>query len=256
MRKQVICGNWKMNNTSAETTALITALRAKLDQVKGVEIGVAPPFPFLALAHEKLAGSVIRLAAQNMYWQKSGAFTGEVSPGMLKDVGCAWVIVGHSERRQYFGETDKTVNQRIVAALAEGLTPIVCIGETLEERDAGRTLAGVETQLKGAFEGLSEAQLLKLIIAYEPVWAIGTGRVATPAQAQEVHAFIRGFLEKASATVANNVRVLYGGSVKGDNAAELLAQPDIDGALVGGASLKADEFVRIVQGARGVQASG
>jgi len=251
MRQQLICGNWKMHGTGAETTTLIQALRAKLDGVKGVEVGVAPPFPVLALAKQALAGSAIHLSAQNCHWETHGAFTGEVSAPMLKDVGCAWAIVGHSERRQYFGETDATVNKRTKAALRHGLLPIVCVGETLAEREAGQTLSVVERQIRTGLDGIAPADLKRLVVAYEPVWAIGTGKVATTAQAQEVHAAIRGWLAAlAGSEVAQAVRILYGGSVKGDNAADLLAQADIDGALVGGASLKADDFAKIVQSAR------
>lgn len=254
MRTQLVVGNWKLNNLRAETESLIDGLRAKLDRATGVDVAVAPPFPYLALAHEKLKGSPITLAAQNVHWEAAGAFTGEVSPAMLRDVGCEWVIIGHSERRQFFGETDQTVFKRIVAAVAHGLNPIVCVGETAEERDQGKTLKVVQSQIFGAAKGLDQHQLDRLVFAYEPVWAIGTGRVATPEQAQEVHAFIRESISQAGKELAERIRILYGGSVKGDNAAELLAQPDIDGALVGGASLKAEEFARIVLSARGAKA--
>jgi triosephosphate isomerase len=242
MRQQFICGNWKMHGTSAETTALIQALRAKLDEVTGVEVGIAPSFPMLAVARQSLAGSRIQLTGQNCHWEANGAFTGEVSASQLRDVGCGWVIVGHSERRQYFGETDITVNKRARAALTQGLLAIVCVGETLAEREAGQTLAVVERQMRVGLQGFSPAELLRLVIAYEPVWAIGTGKVATPAQAQEVHAAIRAWLVALGGReTADALRILYGGSVKGDNAVEL---------LVGGASLKADDFARIVHSAR------
>ena len=195
-----------------------------------------------------LSGSNIRLAAQDVYWEDSGAFTGEVSAPMLKDVGCDYVIIGHSERRQYFDETNESVNQKVKAALAHGLKPIICVGEQLEERESGQTEAVIERHVTGGIAGLSATDLLSCVIAYEPVWAIGTGETATPDQAQEVHAFIRGLLRAAhSAEVASQIRIQYGGSVKPENASALMAQPDVDGALVGGASLEAESFAQIVK---------
>ncbi len=251
MRKAFICGNWKMFKTPGETVALVRELRAKLNESASVEVGIAPPFTSLAAARQALLGSHLRLAGQNCHWEAQGTFTGEVSAPMLKEVGCDSVIVGHSERRQHFGETDEAVNRRARAALESGLTPIVCLGETLAEREAGRTLDVVSRQIRACLAGFSPAQVEALVVAYEPVWAIGTGRVATPAQAQEVHQALRGWIsDLAGRAVADKVRIQYGGSVKPDNAAELLALPDVDGALVGGASLKADDFARIVAAAR------
>jgi triosephosphate isomerase len=248
-RRKFICGNWKMHKTSAEAVALVRELRRRLNTQ--VEIAVAPPFTALSKVKEALMGSPIQLFAQNCHYEKQGAFTGEVSAPMLAEVGCDGVILGHSERRQYFGETDEGVNKKIKAALEAGLHPIVCVGETLQEREANRTWEVVSQQLRGALAGLAPEQIGKLTLAYEPVWAIGTGKTATTGQAQEVHGQIRGFLrEMAGAQTAEAVRIQYGGSVKPDNAAELLGQPDIDGALVGGASLKVDDFARIVAGAK------
>ena len=231
-----------------EAKALVQALKDLVKDVTNVEIVVCPPFISLHAVKDVLAGSCIGLGAQNVYWEKSGAFTGEVSAPMLKSVGCAYVIIGHSERRTYFAETDETVNKRIFAALAEGLKPIVCVGETLEERESGKTFEVIKRQIEGGLANLSVEQMASVVIAYEPVWAIGTGRTATPAQAQEVHAFIRKLLNDIfGQTTAEATRIQYGGSVKPDNAAELMSQPDIDGALVGGASLKADSFEKIIK---------
>jgi triosephosphate isomerase (TIM) len=249
-RRKFICGNWKMFKSPSEAAALVRDLRARLSDTS-VQVAVAPPSISLQAAKEALAGSLIQLFAQNCHWEKQGAFTGEISAPMIQALGADGVILGHSERRQYFGETDATVNKRLNSVLAERLHPIVCIGETLAEREAGRTWEVVSTQVRGALAGLSTEQLLKVTLAYEPVWAIGTGKVATTAQAQEVHGQIRGLLrELGGQAVADAVRIQYGGSVKPDNAADLLAQPDIDGALVGGASLKADDFAKIVAGAK------
>ena len=247
-RRKFICGNWKMFKTSAEAVALVRELRQRLNSQ--VQIGIAPPFTALGKVKEALVGSSIQLFAQNCHFEKQGAFTGEISAGMLAELGCDGVILGHSERRQLFGETDEGVNKKLKAALEAQLHPIVCVGETLAEREANKTWEVVSRQLRGAFAGVPAQQLAGCTIAYEPVWAIGTGKVATTAQAQEVHGQIRGlFRELGGAPVADAVRIQYGGSVKPDNAAELLAQPDIDGALVGGASLKADDFARIISGA-------
>jgi triosephosphate isomerase (TIM) len=249
-RRKFVCGNWKMHKTAAEAVQLIRELREKVGGA-AAQVAVAPPFTALAAVKQALAGSAIQLFAQNCHFEKQGAFTGEVSPPMLKDAGCDGVILGHSERRQYFAETDELVAKKLRAALAEGLHPIVCVGETLQERDAGRTWEVVSRQVRGALSGLDAATLQRITLAYEPVWAIGTGRTATSAQAQEVHGQIRGLLrELGGATAATAVRIQYGGSVKPENAAELLSQPDVDGALVGGASLKAADFAAILAAAK------
>ena len=248
MRKKLIAGNWKLYNNAYETEALIKKLADLGVAGIGADVVVAPTFTSLHAARLAAGKSGIELAGQNVFWEEKGAFTGEISPAMLVDAGCKWVIVGHSERRQYFGETDETVNRRINAALKGGLKPIVCVGETLQQRETGETTAVIGTQLDGGFAGISAASFEKITIAYEPVWAIGTGKTATGQQAQDVHAFIRGWLEKKyGAATARNVRILYGGSVKSSNAAELMAFPDIDGALVGGASLIADDFSAIIR---------
>ena len=248
MRTPIIAGNWKLNKTISEAVALTTALKALVAEVSDVEIIVAPPFTALAAVNDVITDSNIHLSAQDVYSEDSGAFTGEVSAPMLKDVGCNYVIIGHSERRQYFGETNESVNQKVKAALAHDLKPIICVGEQLEEREAGRTETVIEDHVTGGITGLSAAELLSCVIAYEPVWAIGTGKTATPDQAQEVHNFIRGLLTKShSVEVASQLRIQYGGSVKPENAAELMAQPDVDGALVGGASLEAESFAQIVK---------
>jgi len=252
MRTPVIAGNWKLFKTIAEATGMVNELKPLVAGAAGVEIVVAPVFTALSRVAEALSGSNVRLAAQDCYWEEEGAFTGEVAPKLLADAGCSHVIIGHSERRQYFAETDETVNKKAKAAIAAGLTAIVCVGETLAEREADRTFAVIETQLKGGLAGFSAAMLAQTIIAYEPVWAIGTGKTASDAQAQEVHAFIRTLLAKLfGQAAADAMRILYGGSVKPDNVKGLMAQTDIDGALVGGASLKADTFAAIVNfGAR------
>ena len=244
-RTSMLAGNWKMHNTRAEAAALAKALVASVGRAAGREVVIAPPFTSLATVADAIAGSNIRLAAQNVHWEAKGAFTGEISAAMLRDVGCTHVIIGHSERRQYFGETDDTVNRRLKAALAGGLVPIVCVGETLAERDGGTTMAVIERQVAGALSGVDVG---RCVLAYEPVWAIGTGRTATPAQAEEVHDAIRRQLAGlAGAATADGVRILYGGSVKPDNVDALMAEKDIDGALVGGACLEAASFTRIVQ---------
>ena len=248
-RTAVIAGNWKMHGTAAETPRLLADLLGRLSAVTADrEVVVAPPFTSLATAAEALRGSAIQLAAQNVHWDDKGAFTGEVSPAMLLEAGCRWAIVGHSERRQLFGETDATVNRRARAALAAGLRPIVCIGETLAERESGRTLEVVGRQARGALLHMDPADIEGICVAYEPVWAIGTGRTATPEQAEEVHREIRSIVSQlAGMESSNRVRILYGGSVKADNVDALMAHADIDGALVGGASLDAASFARIVQ---------
>ena len=248
-RRAVIAGNWKMHGTVVETRALLRGLRARLAaESADREIVVAPPYTALAAAAEELRGSAIDLAAQNVHWESSGAFTGEISAAMLLEAGCRWVIVGHSERRQRFGETDANVNRRARAALAAGLRPIVCIGETLGDREANRTIDVVRGQARAALLDLGVADIQTLCIAYEPVWAIGTGRTATPDQAEEVHAELRRIVAEVAGTqTANRLRILYGGSVKPDNIDSLMAEPDIDGALVGGASLDVESFARIVE---------
>jgi triosephosphate isomerase len=248
MRKPIIAGNWKMNKTIGEARELVTALKDKVADVTDVEVVVGPPFTALSAVAEVIKGSNIKLAAQDMYWEEKGAFTGEVSPLMLKDVGCQYAIIGHSERRAYFSETNETVNKKVKAAQAHSLNPIVCVGERLEERESGITKDVVRDHLVNGLAGLTEGQMLNTVIAYEPVWAIGTGKTATPEQAQEVHGFIRELLtEIYSSTVAEVVRIQYGGSVKPNNIAQLMAQPDIDGGLIGGASLDADSFAQIVK---------
>jgi triosephosphate isomerase len=246
-RRTFIAGNWKMYKTGAEAAAYITRLKDLLPAPLLVDVAVAPTFTALAAALAAAAGTPIRIAAQNVFWEKAGAFTGEVSASMLEDLGVTWVILGHSERRQYFGETDETVGRRLRAVLAGRLRPIVCVGERLEEREAGRTLEVLTTQLEGALAGVSLGEAARITLAYEPVWAIGTGRTATPEMAQEAHAFLRREVERRfDKPVANSIRILYGGSVKPENAAGLLTLPDIDGALVGGASLEADVFAKII----------
>jgi triosephosphate isomerase (TIM) len=247
-RRPFIAGNWKMHKTLAEATALARHIRQGVAPTRRAEVGLAPPYTALAAVAAELAGSDIRLAAQNAFWEKQGAFTGAISAAMLADVGCHYVIIGHSERRQHFGETNATVNRRLKAVLDAGLAVILCVGETLAEREGGTTFEVVRLQLRA---GLSEvaAGADRLVIAYEPVWAIGTGKTATPGQAQEVHAFIRSLLREFMGPVAEKIRIQYGGSVTPDNAATLLAQPDIDGALVGGASLKPELFLPIITAA-------
>jgi triosephosphate isomerase len=247
-RQPFIAGNWKMHKTLAEATALARAIRQGAAPGRRAEVGLAPPYTALAAVAQELAGSDLRLAAQDTHWEKQGAYTGAISPMMLADVGCHYVIIGHSERRQHFGETNHTVNLKVKAVLAAGLKVILCVGETKEERQADLTIARVGEQLR---EGLAEvtAAPAALVIAYEPVWAIGTGLTATPDQAQEVHHFIRSLLREFLGPVAEAIRIQYGGSVTPDNAATLLAQPDIDGALVGGASLKPELFLPIIAAA-------
>lgn len=237
-----------MHGTRAEAERLLTALKTQIGRPADRDVVVAPPFGTLETACRLLGGTSIRLAAQNLHWEPQGAFTGEVSGPMLKELGCTYVIIGHSERRQYFGETDETVAKKVQAARRDSLIPIVCVGETLEQRDRGETLAVIARQVRGALQGLDAKAIAALVVAYEPVWAIGTGRTATPAQAQEVHASIRATLaELSDRSSAELVRLLYGGSVKPDNVDALMAEADIDGALVGGASLDAEAFARIVQ---------
>ncbi len=244
MRKWIVAGNWKMHNTLTESVALALAIKEGTSGLKNGEVVVAPPFTALFSVGEAVKGSCVSLAAQNMYFEDKGAFTGEVSPLMLKDVGCTYVIIGHSERRKYFSETDESVNVKVKKALASGLKPIVCVGETDDERVNGITRSVVDRQVRGALAGIDNIN--NVVIAYEPVWAIGTGKVATSAQAEEVHAFIRGILKELYSAAAQEIRILYGGSVTKENISELIGMDDIDGALVGGASLKPDGFLGII----------
>jgi triosephosphate isomerase len=246
MRRKLIAGNWKMYKTAAEAVALVEEIGKGVAGAPG-DVLVAPPYTDLAAVVAAAKGSAIAVAAQNMHFEKEGAFTGEVSAAMLKDVGVTHVILGHSERRQYFAETDEGVARKTKVALDNGLSPISCVGETLAEREAGRTMEVVGRQVDAILNAVTADEARKVVIAYEPVWAIGTGKVATPEQAQEVHAFIRQRIAaKHGAPVAEALRVLYGGSVKPDNVKGLMALPDVDGALVGGASLKADSFLKLV----------
>ena len=249
MRKPIIAGNWKLFKNSKEALELVTVLKRELCDVSQVDIVVCPVFLVIRDVYDVLMESNIGVGAQDLYWEDSGAFTGEVSAPLIKDAGAQYVIIGHSERRQFFGETNQTVNKKIKAALKHGLTPIVCVGEVLQEREEGKTFDVLNKQCTESLAGLTLDEMRKIIIAYEPVWAIGTGKTATPAQAQEAHQYIRGLLAKLfNKEVADVVRIQYGGSVKPDNIKELMAQPDLDGALVGGASLKSDSFVAIVKG--------
>ena len=251
MRVPIIAGNWKLNKTPMEAIQLADELKRLLVDVRGVDIVVCPPFVDLIDVTEAFNEHDIAVGAQNVFWEDSGAFTGEISAPMLKSIGVRYVIIGHSERRQYFGETDATVNKRVRAALKHGLVPIVCVGENLAEREGNKTFFVIQTQVEGSLAGLTPEEMKKIVVAYEPVWAIGTGRTATPEQAQEVHAFIRGFLVKIfGADTAQAVRIQYGGSVTPENSAALMVKPDIDGALVGGASLKAASFAAIVKAAQ------
>ncbi len=248
MRTPLVMGNWKMHGTLAEARTLATAIRDGLKRPRGVEVVVCPPFTALAAVGEVLAGSPIRLGAQNCHWEASGAYTGEVSPAMLAELGCRYVLVGHSERRRELGETDQRISLKVQAALAHGLTPVLCVGETADERRQGLTFTTVEGQLRAGRAGMMPDAVGKIVLAYEPVWAIGTGVNATPAQAAEVHGYLRGLLsELTSKETAQTIRILYGGSVKADNADALAAEPEIDGALVGGASLNAPGFIAIVR---------
>ena len=247
-RMPFIAGNWKMNKTVGEAVELVNRLKASISGVEGVEVAVAPPFTALDAVHKELEGSSIRLAAQNLYWEEKGAYTGEISPLMLKELGCQYVIIGHSERRQFFGETDETVNKRIKAALKQGLDPIFCIGETLKEREEEKTFLVIGSQLEGGLKGIEEEEMKRMVIAYDPVWAIGTGKTATPQQAEEVHHSIRQRLEKLyGREIAEGIRIQYGGSVTPENVKGLMSQKNIDGALVGGASLKSETFSKVVR---------
>jgi triosephosphate isomerase len=247
MRLPFIAGNWKMFKTVHEAVVFVKELKVLVRDITDVEIVVAPPFTAVHAAAEAARNTNIGVAAQDVYWEREGAFTGEISPGMIKEAGAEYVIVGHSERRQLFAESDANVNRKTVAALAAGLTPIVCVGETLEERERAETMGVLDRQIKDGFDRLTSGQIAELVIAYEPVWAIGTGRTATAAQAGEAHAHIRSRLRQwFGGDAADHCHVIYGGSVKPDNIRELIAEPDVDGALVGGASLDVKSFASIV----------
>jgi triosephosphate isomerase len=252
-RNKVIAGNWKMYKTNDEALTMVNALKIKVTGTQKTTMIVCPPFTALSAVAAALKDSAIAVGAQNMHWEKQGAFTGEISAGMILNIGAAYVILGHSERRQYFGETDATINKKLMSALDAGLLPIVCVGETLGQREQGVTNKIVGDQLAGSLAGMSADVMAGIILAYEPVWAIGTGKTATPDQAQEVHAFIRSFLGKAyGEATAEKVIIQYGGSVKPGNAHDLLTQKDVDGALVGGACLEADSFSAIIEVAENI----
>ena len=258
MRTPLVVANWKMNGTVAEARALAAGVRDGLRRPRGVDVVLCPPFTALGAVRELLAAGPIALGAQNCHWEAAGAFTGEISPPMLAELGCRFVLVGHSERRKEFGETDEQINRKVRAILATGMAPILCVGETAEERAQGLTFTTVEGQLRAGLAGLEAAAMARCVLAYEPVWAIGTGVNASPAQAAEVHGYLRGLVsEVGSKEIALGLRILYGGSVKADNADVLLAEQEIDGALVGGASLSAAGFIAIVRkAARGAAARG
>ena len=251
MRKPVIAGNWKLFKTSAEAVELVKGILPLVAGANNVEIVVAPVFTVLDRVSSVISGSNVNLSAQDCFWEAEGAFTGEISPKMLLDAGCSHVIIGHSERRQYFSETDETVNRKIKAAVAAGLKVLFCIGETLDERESGSTFDVLKRQIAGGLAAVPQSDLCSIIVAYEPVWAIGTGKTASDDQAQEAHAFIRSEIKSLySAAASDAMRVLYGGSVKPENIEGLISRPDIDGALVGGASLKADSFAVLVNAAQ------
>jgi triosephosphate isomerase len=251
MRHPFIAGNWKMHKTVHEAVVYVKEFRSLVKDIEDVEIVVAPTFTAIHAAAEAARNSKVGISGQDLHWEKQGAFTGEISAAMVREAGAEYVIIGHSERRQYFGETDETVNRKLVAALGAGLIPIVCIGETLAEREGNQTLDILDRQIKGGFDGVSGEQIAGLVIAYEPVWAIGTGRTATSGQAQDAHAHIRQRLRQwFGAPAADECHIIYGGSVKPDNTRELVLQPDVDGALVGGASLDVSGFFEIVRRAR------
>jgi len=248
MRKPIIAGNWKMYKTPSEAMRLVKEFREELKGIIDRDIVIIPPFTAIYPCSSILEGSNIAIGAQDMYWEEEGAFTGEISPLMLKDCNCSFCIIGHSERRCNFAETDETVNKKLKSALRHSITPICCIGETLKQRESGETFRIIESQVRADFDGLTREQMSEIIIAYEPIWAIGTGHTATPEQANDVHAFIRRILaEIFDDNLSHHIRIQYGGSVKPENCDDLMAQPDIDGALVGGASLKKDTFARIVR---------
>lgn len=248
MKSPLVIGNWKMNGSEGEAAALAGKIRKRIKSLRGVEVVLAPPFTALSVVYQVIRGSRIRLAGQNLHWEQEGAFTGEISPKMLSDLGCGFVIIGHSERRRLFSESDQAVGKKMVAALRAGLRPILCVGETWEEKRRGETTRVIYRQLRSALKGLEKSVIDKMEIAYEPVWAIGTGRNATPDQASEAHRRIREFLTKlAGRLAARRCRILYGGSVRPDNAGELARAEEINGLLVGGASLKADDFLSIIR---------
>nr|VFJ98914.1 MAG: triosephosphate isomerase [Candidatus Kentron sp. H]VFJ99156.1 MAG: triosephosphate isomerase [Candidatus Kentron sp. H]VFK03807.1 MAG: triosephosphate isomerase [Candidatus Kentron sp. H] len=244
-RRTLVAGNWKMNGSQKSATSLVEGIKAGLDRVEAAEVAICPPFVYIPMVASMIEGTPLALGAQNLAKEDPGAFTGEVAGVMLADMGCRYVIVGHSERRAYYGETDVLVARKFVQAQKEGLTPIVCVGELLEERESGKTEQVVARQIDAVFDAAGVSALESAVIAYEPVWAIGTGKTATPDQAQEVHAFIRARIADRDAAVAQKVRIQYGGSVNAGNAAELFAMPDIDGGLIGGASLKVEDFLTI-----------
>jgi triosephosphate isomerase len=247
MKRTIIAGNWKMHKTLKDGQELVVALRRELFKIEDVDIVVCPPYTLLAYLADALETSNIAVGGQDIYWQDEGAFTGEVSPVMLKDAGCQYVIIGHSERRQFFGETNETVNKKIKASLKHSLTPIICVGENLEERESNNTFKVIQEHIKEGLVDINADDILKTVIAYEPVWAIGTGLNATGEQAQQAHKFIRDLLKNMyKEEIASQIRIQYGGSVRPDNIVELISKPDVDGALVGGASLKADSFAQIV----------
>jgi triosephosphate isomerase len=253
MRDFLVAGNWKMNGSSAANAELVAGIVAGVPAGSGFTLLICPPFPYLAAVVAQADGSAVKVGAQNVSEHEKGAFTGEVAPGMLADIGCDYVIVGHSERRAIYGETSAQVAAKFVAAQAAGILPILCVGETLEEREAGSTEHVIDEQLDAALEAAGIDAFASAVIAYEPVWAIGTGMTASPEQAQDVHRHIRARLAEKSADIAEGVQILYGGSMKGENAAGLLAQPDIDGGLIGGASLKANDFLAIAEAAAGLK---
>jgi len=250
VRKVIIAGNWKMHKTPEESIKLANEIKRNTFKIENVDIVLCPPFTSLTDVKDVITDTNILLGAQNMSWKTEGAFTGEVSPLMLKSAGCAYVIIGHSERRAYFGETNESVNKKLKTALTEGLLPIMCVGETLKEREAQKTFDVVSEHIHKGLAGIEGQDVVRVVIAYEPVWAIGTGKTATKEQAEEVHAFIRGNLaKKYNSEIAEKIRIQYGGSVKPGNIEELIKEKDIDGALVGGASLDAASFVEIIKGA-------
>lgn len=248
MRRVIIAGNWKMNKNISESLELANSIKRSVYDIQEIEIVLCPPFTSLSDVKEVIMDTNIRLGAQDVYWEKEGAFTGEVSAGMLKNIGCAYCVIGHSERRQFFHETNEAVNKKARALLREGIRPIVCVGEKLEERKAGNAFAVVKDHVVNSLAGITRDEMLNTVIAYEPVWAIGTGVNATKDQAEEVHKYIRDLLKNMyGEEIANSVRIQYGGSVKPENIKELISEPDVDGALVGGASLKADSFTQIIK---------
>jgi len=253
MRDFLIAGNWKMNGSSTANTELVAGIIAGVPAGTGFSLLVCPPFPYLASVVAQARGSAVKVGAQTVSEHEKGAFTGEVAPGMLGDLGCDYVIIGHSERRALYGETSEQVAAKFKAAQAAGITPILCVGETLEEREAGTTESVIDEQLGAVMDAAGIEAFASAVIAYEPVWAIGTGMTASPEQAQDVHRHIRAQLASQNENISANVQILYGGSMKGENAAGLLAQPDIDGGLIGGASLKADDFLAIAEAAAGIQ---